>query len=259
MIEEITFSPSPALYVAIGFIVGLIAGWAIGFFDSNNRSEKKISAAEKNAEIKIREAEEKIRRAGERAVHTAPSSGQDDPGLLRLKSQGGNYTLEMDGTPVSGVLPANRKKRLIDLLTIIRPYLEGGQSQPPAQTPPVTASPPLQSLPPKPVSRPVPAQPVEPVKPTLGAALFPEKKPVEEKPFSSLSIVGQIDSVLQSRLVNTPLFNRGIRLHESPKGAVEVFVGLQKFSSVDEVPDEAIKTAIRAAIAEWEEKYTPGV
>jgi hypothetical protein len=28
---------------------------------------------------------------------------------------------------------------------------------------------------------------------------------------------------------------------------------------VDDVPDETIKATIRAAIAEWEDKYTPGL
>ncbi|MDO8752712.1 MAG: hypothetical protein Q7J80_02370, partial [Anaerolineales bacterium] len=61
----------------------------------------------------------------------------------------------------------------------------------------------------------------------------------------------------QARLINTALAGRGIRLQESLQGAVEVYVGLQKFPGVDDVPDETIKAAIRAAIAEWEEKYTP--
>jgi hypothetical protein len=263
MTEGITFAPSPILYAVIGLIVGLIIGWIIGFFDSNNRAAKKITAAEKSAEIKIREAEEKSRKAEEQISLASHTAAQDDPGLLRLKSDTGRYTLEMDGAPVTGVLPADKKKRLIDLLTVIRPYLEGGQPQPPApkpaeppqplspaQTPPVsgmaarTASPPVS---------------VEPVKPTLGTIFSPAQKTVEEKSFASLSIVGQIDSILQSRLMNTPLAGRGIRLQESLQGAVEVYVGLQKFPSVDDVPDETIKAAIRAAIAEWEEKFTPGL
>ena len=89
--------------------------------------------------------------------------------------------------------------------------------------------------------------------------LPPVKKPEAEKNISSLSIVQQIDTVLQARLVDTPLAKRGIRLQESIQGGVEVYVGLQKFHAVDDVPDEDIKTAIRAAIAEWEKKYTPGL
>ena len=59
--------------------------------------------------------------------------------------------------------------------------------------------------------------------------------------------------------MNTPLAKRGIRLQESLQGGVEVYVGLEKFSTVDDVTDETIKATIRAAIAEWEEKYTPGL
>jgi hypothetical protein len=40
---------------------------------------------------------------------------------------------------------------------------------------------------------------------------------------------------------------------------VEVYVGLQKFHTVDDVPYEIVKKTIRAAIAEWEKKYTPGI
>jgi hypothetical protein len=260
MTEGITFSPTPIFYVVAGFLAGLILGWVIGFFDSNSRTAKKIEAAQKNAEIKIQEAEDKVRRTAEQAA-SQPRT-QDDPGLLRLKNEAGRYTLEVDGAPVAGALAPERKKRLIDLLTIIRPFLEGGQPQPapkPAAPPTMAAPhpPPAAVPPPKPDShRVVPAE-VAPVPPTLGAALTP-KKPAEEKPLSSLSIVGQIDSVLQARLINTPLEGMGIRLHESPEGAVEVFVGLQKFGSVDEVKDPSVKAAIRAAIAEWEEKYTPG-
>ena len=68
---------------------------------------------------------------------------------------------------------------------------------------------------------------------------------------------GQIDSILQMRIAGTPLHEKGIKLQESPEGGVLVWVGLDKYQTVDEVPDEAIKTAIRSAIVEWEDKYTP--
>lgn len=266
MTEGITFSPSPVFYIVIGLIVGLIIGWLLGFFDSNNRTAKKIETAEKNAEVKMREAEDRIRKATEQSALSSQVSVQDDPGLLRLKNKAGYYALELDGAPVKGSLSPEGRKRLIDLLTIIRPYLEGAQPQVPVQNPVVTPQTPSvavsthQAVPPqRPISRPTPPQEVKPVAPTLGTILSPAKKTVEEKPFASLSIVEQIDSILQARLASSPLAGNGIRMHESLQGGVEVYVGLQKFESVDDVPDESIKSMIRAAIAEWEEKYTPGV
>jgi hypothetical protein len=40
---------------------------------------------------------------------------------------------------------------------------------------------------------------------------------------------------------------------------VIVNVGLQKFNGIDEVTDPEIKAVLRAAITEWENKYTPGL
>lgn len=79
-----------------------------------------------------------------------------------------------------------------------------------------------------------------------------------EKNIRAMSIVNQIDTVLQGRLIGEPLEKAGIRLQRSPEGGVEVIVGLDKFPTVDDVTDLAIKKEIRAAIAEWEQKYVPG-
>jgi hypothetical protein len=85
------------------------------------------------------------------------------------------------------------------------------------------------------------------------------KKSDEEKISKTLSIVNQIDTVLQERLLKTSFAKRGIRLSESSFGGVEVYVGLEKFESIDDVPDAEIKAVIRAAIAEWEKRTTPGM
>jgi hypothetical protein len=81
----------------------------------------------------------------------------------------------------------------------------------------------------------------------------------EEKPVATLSIVEQIDEILQARLAGSPLAGRGIRLMQSPEGGAIVWVGLQKFAGVDEVTDPEVQAVIRAATAEWEKKYTPGM
>jgi hypothetical protein len=82
----------------------------------------------------------------------------------------------------------------------------------------------------------------------------------EDRPASApTSIVGQIDQILQTRIAGTPLEDRGVFLTQSPEGGVMVYIGLTKYLSIDDVPDAEIKAAIRAAISEWEDKYTPGL
>ena len=222
-------------------LIAVIVGWFIGFLDSNLRTAKKIRAIENNSEMMIEEAERK--NALLKKEITNASSGQDDPGLLRLKRKDGRYLLELDGDPVPSELTLEKRKRLIELITVFRLWLEPAQSA----TSPATPEPdPVRELVSQPVQ--IPPQPSVQV-----------KKPEPEKDIKSLSIVQQIDTVLQDHLATSPLAGRGIRLQESIQGGVEVYVGLQKFEAVEDVPDAEIKAAIRSAIAEWEKKYTPGM
>jgi hypothetical protein len=85
------------------------------------------------------------------------------------------------------------------------------------------------------------------------------KKKKAEPEAAPTSIVGQINVILQERIANTSLAERGVSLMESPAGGVNVYVGVQRYEGIDEVPDEEIKAAIRAAITEWENRYTPGL
>lgn len=229
-------------YIVIA-LIAVIVGWVIGFVDSNLRTSQKIKAAEQKAQIKLEEAEKKIAQADQKISlesRIAPAP-QDDPGLLRLKRINNRVTVEMDGVLLPEVLPADKKKRLIELISIFRPWLENGKTQ--SDTPVSVSRSPEPAAVKEPASRPIQPAAVKP----------------EEKNLSTLSIVGQIDTVLQTRLMNTKFAKSGIRLQESFQGGVEVYVGLQKYSTVDDVPDQEIKTEIRAAIAEWEQKYTPGL
>ncbi len=79
----------------------------------------------------------------------------------------------------------------------------------------------------------------------------------DDKPAAPLSMVAQIDEILQTKLATTTYAGRGIRLQESPEGGVTVLVGIHKYAGVGEVPDAEIQAIIRLAIAEWEKKYTP--
>ena len=162
------------------------------------------------------------------------------PSLMRLSQDPeGNLGLELDNEPVNTTtITPDQRKRLIALLTAIRPWLEGKPAPPRVPAPaPVPASP-----------------PVDPAAPPVAIPLA-----VDEVPTAPQSIVAQVDAILQIRITGTDLQHAGIKLQESPEGGVLVWVGLEKYLSVDEVPDESIKAAIRAAIVEWENRFTPGI
>ena len=72
-------------------------------------------------------------------------------------------------------------------------------------------------------------------------------------------MVSQIDAILQARIAGTSLADRGVFLAQSAQGGVNVYIGLTRYNGIDEVPDPEVKAAIRAAITEWEDKYTPGL
>jgi hypothetical protein len=238
--ETVTW-PILALW-GLGIVI-LLIGFFIGYVDSNIRSAKKIEAAETKEKNARTEANQKIAAASELIKNAAPTP-VDDPGILRMKNTNGAPSLELDGKAlISKNVSPEQKKRLIELITIMRPWVEGGHAAP-MSSQPIAA----------------PQTPLMPVSPQeqISRPLQPLKKTEPEKSIASLSIVQQIDTVLQERLLNTPLEKSGLRLQESLQGGVEVYVGTQKFDSIDAVPDAAIKATIRAAIAAWEEKYTPG-
>jgi len=109
-------------------------------------------------------------------------------------------------------------------------------------------------------SAPSQSVPVSPRLATEPIASRPSTISKEDRPIAPAgSIVSQIDTILQSRISGTPLEDRGVFLAQSAEGGVMVYVGLTKYMGVDDVPDADIKSAIRAAITEWENKYTPGL
>lgn len=89
-----------------------------------------------------------------------------------------------------------------------------------------------------------------PVKLVRGA----EKTKTEAAPES---IAAQIDEILQTRIENTPLAERGIKLQEIPRQGLVVMVGEEKYTDLTLVPDQEVREAIAAAVAEWEKKNAP--
>ncbi len=234
----------------VGWIAGLVFVYLFGIFEGRAKGYKKRKREEQ--EEKQNQPPPKPETVTETVTVTV-----DDPGLLRVKNEGGSYTLDLDGARVNPVaLPPEQRKRLIEILGIMRPWLEGRPA------PVATAS----TLPPVPaIQTPSTPDPVPPASPPAQvdpkpAAAKPATIAKEDRPSAPAnSIVTQIDNILQARLAGTPLAERGIFLTQSPQGGVSVYVGLTRYDGVDAVPDPEVKAAIRAAITEWENKYTPGL
>jgi hypothetical protein len=248
----------------VGWIAGLIFVYVFGLFEGRGQGYKRRKAEE--------EQEKKEQPAPPPAV--VPSAKpetitMDDPGLLRIKHENGSFVLDLDGRRVNPItLSSDQRRRLIDMLNIIRPWLEGRAAPataaaPPPSAPPTTLDERLSAFGgTSPESEPAPPPPAPPPlqRPVQPAAARPSTIAKEDRPAAPAnSIVGQIDAILQERLAGTSLSERGVFLTQSPEGGVNVFVGLTRYNGVDDVPDPEVKAAIRAAIAEWETKYTPGL
>lgn len=241
---------NPYIYVGVA-VLAMFFGYFFGLFEGRGQGYKKRKKEE--------EQERQVQPENEPAP-SAPASpplpevapappAPPPPSLLRLsQDQAGQLRLELDDQRVNtAALTSGQRKRLIALLTLMRPWLEVGKPQPVSPPAPASVSPP----PVAPVSRPAP----RPAAPPVSAPTKEEKQP----PGAPQSMVAQIDAILQARLAGTPLDGQGIKLRESPEGSVLVHVGAKVYHAIDEVPDESIKAALRAAIAAWENTFTPGL
>jgi hypothetical protein len=249
-------------YVMIGIaVLSMFFGYFFGLFEGRGQGYKKRKKEEEEgiATETTGEGDEPQQSQDTPPLADLPAELPEipemlaDTSLMRLsQTPDGSLRLDLDDARVdTNALTREQRGRLIALLTAMRPWLETGQPASPAPRP-RPAAPPVSPASGRPDAAHPSASGNRPA-----AAPAEEPVVVEEPPTSPQSIVSQIDSILQLRIAGTALRDKGIKLQESPEGGVLVWVGLDKFQSVEEVPDEAIKSAIRAAIVEWEDKYTP--
>lgn len=241
---EWSFNP----LVAIGVLLAIMFfGYFFGLYEGRNQGYKNR---------KKEEIDEKKHQSVSVEPTNLPRS-DETPVLNVSMNLTGELLLKLDGNPTdTNALDSEDRKRLIAILTAMRPWLEVPKTAAASSAAPKPVSSPQGVSSPRPQAAPVP---------TL-AISAPDPKPALSSPNDDddevavpQSIVAQINSVLKARLVGTPLADKGIRLQESRDGGVLVWIGMEKFEGVDEVPDENIKAALKSAISEWENKFTPGL
>jgi hypothetical protein len=231
------------LLTLVGVSVGLMFfGYFFGLFEGRGQGAKKA-----------RDEETAKRLSQPTLPPPSPPVAPVENNLLALSFDEKNQPqIKLDGQRVdaSQLSPENRK-RLIDLMLMMRPWIDTGSGQ--KQVPSMQ---PVQS-PQRPVAIATASIPA-PLKPSPQKVGVPITVPAPIPEPAPTSMVAQIDAILQSRLIGTPLEDIVIRLTESAKGDPIVLVGDKSYAGVGEVTDPAVQAAIRAAIAEWERKYTPG-
>ena len=215
-------------------------------------------------------AKEKMRKEEKEEPQVAETPPQliEENYALAIFEEGNDLILKMDGNKLGDHTQMNegQRKRLINLIVRLRPWLDASKSapQPAASRPqPRPAAPP-----PAPVSRPSTPPPAPP--PTISAAPKPASSKIESQPvaiektaeemeYAKLSMVEQIDWILQKKLEHHPLKPRRIRLKGALTGGVNFLIGDESYEYVDEIPYPDIKEIIQKSISEWEDKSTPGL
>ncbi len=228
--------------VGIG-LVAMFFGYFFGLFEGRGQGYRK----RKKEEVGDPEAAA--------AVPPAPTPETQVPAPLALlefsQNEAGRPVLHIDGKEVDALrVSAEERRRLIDLMVMLKPWIDpGGEAASKSpRSAAVTGNPGVGLT----------ATPVRAAKSTAGFSAPRPTPAAPPPPAAALSLVAQVDMILQARLEGTPLADRGIRLAESLHGGAVVFVGSTQYDSVEQVTDMEIRDAIRGAIAEWEKKYTPG-
>ena len=85
----------------------------------------------------------------------------------------------------------------------------------------------------------------------------PLKTSAEEDPTETevkiLSVIDEVNDILQKKLAGSPLAGKGIHLMENHNKEIRFWVGLNSFDDVEEIPELEIRQIIDAAVKEWEE------
>jgi len=67
-----------------------------------------------------------------------------------------------------------------------------------------------------------------------------------------LSVVDEVNDILQKKLHGSPLAGKGIHLMENHNKEIRFWVGLNSYNDVEEIPDPDVRIIIDESVREWE-------
>jgi hypothetical protein len=175
-----------------------------------------------------------------------------EAGRIWRNIRSGDFYPELDGKVFRSPseMTENQQARFAKLLEVLQPW-----GKPPAEKPATNQQPPQDGTVGVVVEEPQPLleekrisyNPIKAFTDIIGVEVNKPKS-------TDLSIVAQVDEILQEKLENSPLAKRGISMKDSLDGGLLVWVGLKQYASIDEVPDPEIRQLLRESVEEWERR-----
>lgn len=104
-------------------------------------------------------------------------------------------------------------------------------------------------------SQPAP-KPTPPAQPPIENEIIPPEIAAEEEgepEVKMLSVIEEVNDILQKKLHGSPLAGKGIHLMENHNKEIRFWVGLNSYNDVDEIPDPEVRQIIDDSVREWEE------
>jgi hypothetical protein len=213
------------LITTVVLIVSLLVGYGLGLLEAHLRNSGKL----KEAQEKITSLE-----AGSEGSQSAPA--QKAAALQVWMDPDQTLNVALDGKRLESPEAGNpeQRRRLITLLTRIRPWVEGNPIAPESRSGEIKSKPASLSQP----------QTLQHADLSLDSEKIPDQ--------GAKSMVQQIDAILQKLIEGTPFESKKIMLLESPGGGILVKVGKNQYESIDAVPDADIQVLLRQAVTKWE-------
>jgi hypothetical protein len=84
---------------------------------------------------------------------------------------------------------------------------------------------------------------------------FPEAEDEDEDDIEEvkmLSVVDEVNDILQKKLIGSPIAGKGIHLMENHNKEIRFWVGLISYDDVEEIPDPEVRQIIDESVKEWE-------
>ncbi len=209
----------------------LVAVWVVGYLLGL------LEAAIKNGDKQEKKDDDVVLNEDGEEVEIDALASDLEPEILAIYERiSGALKLRLDGEIIEykSDITAEQRGRLLNLVVSLRPWLDGTKVEAP--------------LAPLPAGAKIPTTPPDKEVEVSEVA--------QQMEYANLSMVEQIDRVLQGKLDGHPLEQRGIQLRASVSGGLLFQIGLVEYEWIEDIPDQPIQEIIREAIAEWEENAT---